>query len=54
MGLGLFGFLAVFGGDTDPKSRVGIGFLAVIPFGVGLAYLVFYVIESRKSVPPAP
>jgi hypothetical protein len=27
---------------------IGIGFLGLIPVGVGLAYLIFYRIESRK------
>lgn len=54
VGLGLFGFLVVFSADLDAKFRSFTGFLAVIPFTVGLAYLAFYVIEGRKSRPPAP
>jgi hypothetical protein len=54
VGLSLFGFLVVFSRGMDAKDNAIVGFLAVIPFGVGLAYLVFYFIESRKSPPPAP
>jgi cadmium resistance protein CadD (predicted permease) len=27
---------------------MGIGFLGLIPIGVGLAYLIFYRVESKK------
>jgi hypothetical protein len=32
----------------DEGIPIGVGFLGLIPVGVGLAYLIFYRVESRK------
>jgi hypothetical protein len=33
---------------AEPRIPIGLAFLGLIPSGVGLAYLIFYRIESRK------
>jgi hypothetical protein len=35
---------------VDEGMPIGIGFLGLIPVGVGVAYLVFYRVESKKLV----
>jgi hypothetical protein len=50
---GLGSMLAIFAiaatsGPSPMRIPIGLGFLGLIPIGVGLAYLIFYRIESRK------
>lgn len=34
--------------NQEEGAPIGIGFLGLIPIGVGLAYLIFYRVESKK------
>jgi hypothetical protein len=34
--------------EEEPGIPIGLGFLGFIPIGVGLAYLIFYRVESKK------
>ena len=57
IGAGLIGFLFFVTGVFDGEDRANVirwGFLGVIPAAVGLAYLVFYIIEGHKPRIPTP
>ncbi|MFO1408014.1 MAG: DUF6249 domain-containing protein [Steroidobacteraceae bacterium] len=49
VGIGLFVALAAITGGDE-----GVQYFALIPAGVGLAYLIHYFVEGRKRPPQAP
>lgn len=41
--------------DTAPEDKLplAVALLGLVPIGVGLAYLIYYRVESKHSLPPA-
>jgi hypothetical protein len=60
VGLGAFASMYVFPASWEqrlthgPLSLVPLPFLAFIPAGIGVAFLIYYAIEASNPRPPAP